>query len=571
MNLLRIIEDRIKKQVLSFGASEKEWRVLVIDGDTAKLLHHSLPMSEVLAMNIATIERIEEERKEPSQFAGIYFLNLDEKKAKAIEKESTREIYKKIHVVSLAECSAKSRKVLDAVASKIEKKRKKAPQAEFEFGYKSVVFDFVPLAADVLLVPESYSYYRQREKYLASIAQKLKRISESLGLEFTPVPVGRRAAELAGALEGSGKSKLVVLERGTDPNSALIHFFSFESLLWDIGLAGPGYVRETPGFRGQKNEGTESVPGKESEKKQEESEETDSAEESDENKLEIGEQNTVWVAVRNLMLVDAHQVLANMIKQESSASKEASGNIKKLAKTVQELPAQTKKLREIKILMGLLEESVEYFNHNAVRAVAELEQEMATGKSESGKALSRPPLRGFHSVLQTCKLTKREKLRLFLLLVLNYGPLSREDEKKVLDTGHISKKDAETAKKIADIMAGRSIRPRTKGSLPLARYTPAVREVLTAVIKKDGKLCKHYGISTAEAEEKISGGSLRKREFVFRPSGRAEKRAVLVYFIGGVCISEITEAREIAKNTGVPIFICSTNVCSPNDLMDTWA
>ncbi|OAG33171.1 hypothetical protein NEIG_01596 [Nematocida sp. ERTm5] len=561
MNLVEIVGDRIKKQVLALGHSEKTWRVLIIDQNTAKLLHHTLPMSEVLSRNIAMVERLEDMRERTTEFSAIYFVNINSQSVKQIEKDFSNKMYRSVFVVSCTHIGDKEEKALENLKKKAEKLREKAKDKEkdsIDFIYKSIIFDFIPIAPDVFHVETPYSYYTSREKYLEDISNKIKGIYRVIQVRCTAIPIGRYAKELTSKIESSGTSKLVVVERGADMNTPLIHTFTFESLLWDLGLAGPGYIVE------EKKVPQAETPGNDKESESE-------SDDNDEKRVEISEDYKVWMDVRTKQLVETHKKLSELIKKETKTEeKEQKSNIKQLVRAVQELPVHTRTLKEIKILMGLLEKCVKFFNMPGIKETAELEQGISTGKDFNGHNFKHEVTKKFFSVLKTAKLTKTEKVRLYLLYILNYGPLQRNEEARLIEKGHLSQKDLDSGERVRKYMAERRIKPMSKRTLPIARHVPIIADILTAIISKDKHACRKLEIHLPDAKDVLSGESLRRREFVFKTSAStdsAHRKVILVYFIGGVSIAEISEIREIAHNTGQTIFIGSTDICAPNSFV----
>ncbi|KAI5149992.1 syntaxin-binding protein 3 [Nematocida ausubeli] len=566
MNLVEIVGNRIKKHVLALGHSERSWRVLIIDQSTAKLLHHTLPMSEVLSRNIAMVERIEDMREPSTEFSAIYFISATSQNAKRIEKDVSQKMYKSVFVVSISDIEEKEERIFESVKKKVEKQREKTKGKEkekeaFEFIYKCVIFDFIPLASDVFHMETPYSYYTHKEEYLDDIADKIKGVYRTMQARCTPIPVGKYAKELSDRIDSSGSSKLVIMERGSDVNTPFLHTFLFESLLWDLELAGPGYVVES-GHLDRRPAKKDTDPNKDSESE---------SESDDEKRLEITEDHKVWMSVRSKQLVETHKILTELIKEETKTEeKEQKSNIKQLVKAVQELPAHTRTLKEIKIFMSLLEKCVEFFNSPGIKETAELEQGISTGKNFSGHSFKHEVTKALFSVLKTARLTQAEKHRLYILYVLNYGSLQRNEEARLIDRGYLSQKEIEVGEKIKKHLAGRKIKPVSKRTLPIARHVPLIADVLTAIIKKDEHACRKMEIDLPGREEAISGASLRKREFVFRQSvsqSTSHRRVMIVYFIGGASIAEISEVREIAQNTGQTIIVGSTDICSPNGMV----
>ncbi|KAI5191571.1 syntaxin-binding protein 3 [Nematocida sp. AWRm77] len=605
MDLVGVVAERIKKHVLGLGASEKEWRVLVIDQDTAELLHYSVPMSDVLAHNIAVIERLEEERVPSPDFTAIYFVRMNSARAKQIQKDFAHNMYPSVYVVSISPMGKKEEDVLEGLAKKAEKRRKKEKQVQFV--YKTVIFDFIALSPDVFKLYSEHVFYTDKERYTESTGERLRGLCKVLGVSCTPVPVGQQTKDLARRVDTTGPGKLLIIERGVDMSTPLLHFFTFESLLWDLGCAGPGYVVEVEKesektrtkkksskkkSRGKKEGEKAGKAGKDKGKGTEEDESSSTGTNSSSSgssssdsstsstssvdpshKVEMNREHTVWESIKNTQLVVAHETLTALIKKTTkSTEKEKKGNIKRLVKAVQELPAQTRTLKEIKILMGLLEKCVGYFNENGIKEVSEVEQSLATGKTSEGKSFRSSAVKEVLSVLDASKLTKEEKYRMYLLLMLNYGKLTSKEERSFVEQGHVSEDKINEAKFVERCLFGRAVKPATSRKQAISRYVPVVHDILEGVVSKNAQACARFGVSLPVQKDSLSGESLRKREFVFRaPSagGVHERKIIIVYFIGGVTIAEITEIREIAKNTGTCIIIGSTDVCSPKGFLKT--
>lgn len=558
MNLVKITAERIITHVLATGHAEKDWRVLIIDDSSVKLLHHSLPLSEVLSRNIAMVERIEESRDASNEFNAIYFISATAQNIKKIEKDISNKLYRNVFVISATEIQKKEKQALDDLAKKVEKQQLKK-KTEFGFMYKTVLFDFIPLEPDLFHLETAQSYYADKSKYISEIISKINGTCKTIQIQFTPIPVGLYAKKLADQLDSTGPSKLVIVERGSDMNTPLLHTFTFESLLWDLGLSGPGYVVEKP----------ESTAKKEKSQEEEESE----SESESEKRLELNEDYKVWHSVRNKQLVETHKILADLIKDETEAEeKEGKTNVKKLVKAVQELPSQTRTLKEIKILMALLERCVGFFNTHGIKEAAELEQGIATGKDFKGNSFKNVVTKTLFNVLKSSKLTNTEKYRIYLLYLMNYGNLQQSEERRLIEKGVLTKKEIDEGEVVKAHLSGRNIKSLSKRKLPIARHVPLIVDVLQAILNKDKSACTKLEIDIPDNTDMLTGASLRKRDFVFKAtpeSKSAHKRVIMVYFIGGVSIAEISEIREVAKKTGKTIIVGSTDIYSPNAFIET--
>ncbi|KAI5181566.1 syntaxin-binding protein 2 [Nematocida sp. AWRm80] len=555
MDLVELVGKKIRKNVLSMGITEKDWRVLIIDQATAHLLHHTIPMSEVLSYNVAMIERIEEARVGDKEFTAVYFVKMNASIAKIIQKDISSKMYENVFVISIGEIDKKEKGILDSLVERAEKKRSKGGNNHFV--YKVVPFDFVPLGTDVFQVPMDLAYYTEKTKYLHSISEKIKSLFQMVQAKCTPVPVGRYAKELADTLDTTGPGKLIILERGVDMYAPLMHSFVFESLLWDLELAGPGYVV---------------VPDEK--EPSEESKEKESPEEKGDKKFELNKTHMVWETVKNMQLIHTHETLSSMIKKATNTShKEDKNNLKRLVKAVQELPAQTRTLKEIKILMGLLEQCVSFFNSNGIKEVAELEQNIATGKDLKGSSFKHIASKEIFRVLEESKLTKQERYRLYLLFISRYGKMQNNEIRKMIEHGYLTHSQVEESEKVIKHLMNRSIKPLTKRKQPISRYVPVVHDIIKTVITNNHDHCKKLEIFMPQKADTLTGTSLRKREFVFKTPTSSEaydKRPIIVFFIGGITINEISEIREISHHTGTTILIGSTDICSPNTFLDTF-
>lgn len=570
MDLVEIISTRIISKVLGISNSKENWRALIIHEPSARLLHHTMPISEIFAHNIALIERLEEKREQSGEFIGLYFVALDDDVLSKILKDYKDRIYKEYYIVSMNPPSAKQQKKIEAIIAKNEGYRKKGKDY-VEFLHKEVAFDFVPLASDLFRCETKFNYYLEEEGYMEEIPRKILGLCEALHVGAVFYSVGGEALKLGQKMDvlfdtvgKKGRNKFVIMERGCDINSALIHFFTFESALWDYKVAGPGYLllREKSG----KDEGEDrKVEGEQSSSDSTSSSGSSESDTRTKKRVDVDEHNELWMSIRNTHLSETNEVLTKHIKEVAKTSEKIEkGDLKKLRRAVKELPSQTKLMKELSIFVKMVEYCVETFNQNDLKEIAVFEQGVCTGKDFDGRRY-KDMAKTFFSLMEKQMVTKEDKLRLYLLLLSNGTTLQRNETQRLLDSGRLKKKELDMGEAMKRYLAGRQLSPESEGELEISRYIPVISDILSAVMKNNEAKYMSFRIRGPERGGEVPlNTSLRKREFVFK--GRSmkataqDKNLVIVYFIGGVSISEITAIREISKKTGMRILVGSTEV-----------
>jgi Sec1 family len=567
MNLVEIVTERIVSKVLSRSNSRDEWRALVIHEPTARLLHHTMTVSDIFAHNIALIERLEQEREPQGEFTGIYFVRLEDSVLDKIIKEYKEKKYKEYYIISVNEPSEKQMKKIGALVSKSEVQREKGKEYVQVF-HRTVLFDFVPQGSDLFQLECRNEYYLDGEEYTEEVSRKLYNMCRILKVEPVFYSVGSSSLRLSQKMEmcmdgegGRGRDKFIVMERGHDVNSALMHFFTFESALWDYKLAGPGYVVYREGLNGRKEQEEERRRDGESEPSSSES--LGESEDLDRKKMEVGDKDELWLGVRNSHLSETNDILSKHIREVTKKSEGIeTGNIKNLSKAIHELPSQTRLIRELNIFVRLVEQCVEVFSSNNLKEVSLFEQGLSTGYTADKKRFKDIPEK-FFRLMESPAVTKTDKFRLYLLLLANNAALDRRDVEKLLDFGYLKKREIDLGDVMKKRICGRQIRPARENELEISRYVSVIEDVLAAVIKEKESKYKHLKLKGPGKKEVPAKRSLRKKGFVFKSREQGSdvhRNVVIVYFIGGVSIAEITAIREVCRKMGTEVVIGSTDV-----------
>lgn len=550
-----------------------EWKVLAVDHLSSRIISSCCKMHDIVEEGITIVEDISKVRQPLPNFEAIYILTPEETSVKALVEDYTEgnHRYKGAHIFFTEVCPDS----LISEISRISKYVKTLKEINIAFlPYESQVYSLdIPKAFHSFYGPEP-SDQAQRFQYSEKIAEQIATLCATLG-EYPSVRYrkdGLHLAELANAVQtklhaykaddpagmGEGpqkhRSQLILLDRGFDTVSPLLHELTFQAMTYDL-LHIVNDVYKYIASSG--NEEKETI---------------------------LDENDEMWVKNRHEHIADVLRKVNSEIKEFAMDKKISTSNkttMKDLQVILKKMPQYQKEVSKFIVQLHLAEDCMKQYNQTALKDLCAVEQDLATGVDKDGEGI-KDPMKSIVPLLLNSNVHILDKIRIILLYIIFKNGISEENLAKLCEHAQIPSDYRAIIKNMAylgvpiiqDSAARKGAKPARKdrpSMYELSRWVPVVKDIMEDAV--DEKLSS----SLYPFASQRSGGSAlsSKGQAVsaryghwHKEKGSTEARAgprLIVFIVGGVCFSETRTAYEVtAAKKDWEVLIGSTSIITPN-------
>ncbi|KAG5859482.1 Sec1-like protein [Encephalitozoon hellem] len=483
MDILDLLKKKIIKDVFEVHP-DAEWSVLIYDSYAASILKNFFVKSEFISHNIVISQRIEEHR-ERVDFPVIYFVKGDEGVVGMINKDFEDRLYPSYAVCMLSECQG--------FQPLIKAKR--------------VDVDFAPFEQKV---------FKALPKQLYSVARTL---NTAFNVSYSG-SVCRSLGEMVEKMMGDEerKGELIILDRSIDLFAPLLHFFTFRTLLEDLGIENMEEFERK--YMGDK----------------------------------------IWESVKNAHLGEVNSILRNHAHMLSKVAQKLDTKVdnKDLMKMVLEAPAAAKTKESLSKILALAQKCYDRFDY--LSRFNEIEQLLATGYDKSGNKWN-VKVEEVFECLKSSRIERDDKIRILLLLKANGYQLQKNEVDLLKSMGL---KDEEIGITFDNHENFVPLRGPGSYKYEVSRYEPVLANVLRSFI---GKQKGHLQISRLTSS-RTHLKSLRKSHLLSVKKEISYQKLYCVYITGGITFEEIRTAYEVGESLGVEIVVGSDNIITPRSYME---
>uniref|UniRef100_A0A4W3I655 Syntaxin binding protein 3 n=1 Tax=Callorhinchus milii TaxID=7868 RepID=A0A4W3I655_CALMI len=250
--LKRAVWQKIKTFVLDDCKKEGEWKILILDNYTTKLLSSCCKMSNIMTEGITVVEDLYKNREPVPDMKAVYFITPSEKSVHALIKDFSgkqTKMYKAAYVYFNDYCSDQLFSEIKASCSRVIKTCK---EINISFlPYESQVFTLdAPDAFQCIYSPQRKGDKNATMEMLADgIVTLCATLDENPGVTYRTDP-GKNGKDLADLVEkklgeyydldqqcnkkGKTQSQLLIIDRGFDAVSTLLHELTFQAMAHDL-------------------------------------------------------------------------------------------------------------------------------------------------------------------------------------------------------------------------------------------------------------------------------------------------------------------------------------------------
>ncbi|XP_069497962.1 syntaxin-binding protein 3 [Ambystoma mexicanum] len=570
--LKSIVWQKIKKTILDDCKKEEEWKIMLLDPFTTKLLSSCCKMSDLLSEGITVVEDLYKKREPVPHLKAVYFITPTEKSVDGLVNDFSGKspfTYEAAYVYFSDFCPDS---LFNRLKSCDSKKIRRC---------KEINISFFPLESRVFILNISDPFYRcyspdesvDKEAMMEEVAQQIvtlcATLDENPGIRYKREPLDN-SSDLANLVEeklvkyyqmdvisqnkGKTQSQMLILDRGFDAVSTVLHELTFQAMAYDLlPIENDTYKYKTEGSQGQEKE------------------------------AHLEEDDELWKQIRHMHIADVAVKIPKLVKEIASTRKASEGkvSISNLSLLMKKMPHFRKQISKQVLHLNLAEDCLKKFN-GGIDKLCKAEQDLALGTDENGMKV-KDLMRVLLPVVLNKNFNNYDKIRAILLYIFSGNGTTQENLDKLIQHGHIEN-DGDVIRNWKYLgvpilsspsaqhhKSSRRDRSETEPeSYQLSRWTPVIKDVMEDAIENKLDTKEWPYCSECPAAWNGSGAvSARQKAKTNLTEDRKTGSKLIIFIIGGITYSEMRCAYEFSKmHPSCEVIIGSTHMLTPKNILD---
>ncbi|KMU85289.1 Sec1 family superfamily protein [Coccidioides immitis H538.4] len=570
--------------------AEREWKVLVVDALSKKLIDNAVKEDDILNANVTNIEQIEHRRPMNQETDAVYFLSPLPHIVDCLIADLQRRRYRRAFLVWTARLDPQLRSRINGLSM----------ARDLIADFRIVNINYFPRESHLVIFRDPWSFptlfhpacNNLVRGHLEDLAQRIVSVCVSLG-EYPVIRYYRPKAPTHEAsvlcshlarfvqdeLDAYAKSRedfptasrqrglLYIVDRTLDLVAPLVHEFTYQAMAHDLLpiKEGEKVTYETTINAGEPNQETK--------------------------ELEISENDSIWVESRHLHMKDLLGKLVDDFNQFRAKNPQFADN---------DSSANVNTIRDMLAGLSKFSRREEFIYaapyHGRKSAMQTISGPQPTGACSLGTGLDEDYRKPKNLADQLVRLLDDERvrppdrLRLIVLYLLYRGGLLGGDIKKLLAHSQLPPQDGEVIYNF-DLLGARVEKPLSDTKPPnqplfarkppaqineddtsLSRFEPNLKLMLQEQIR--GTLDTSVFPSTRPhadgddviSQDNVSQASLRSAKPTWariRPSAAEPRQKIIVFMAGGATYSEARSCYELSQNHNKDIYLVTSHMLTP--------
>ncbi|KAN0067471.1 Sec1-like protein [Elaphomyces granulatus] len=591
-SIINIQRDIILNTVRQAGGSD--WKVLVVDEESRKLVDNAVKEDDILNLNVTNIEQIEHRRSANHDMDALYFLSPLPHIVDCLIADLERRRYKKAFLVWTSSLEPQQRGKLDRL------KTARDQIADF----RVLNIDFFPRESRLVTFRDPWSFpvlfhpacSNLIRTHLEDLSRKIVSLCVSLGeyptiRYYRPRSPTHEASVLCSHLarfvqdeideytkycrgfpppSPRPRGVLLIVDRSMDLFSPLLHEFTYQAMAHDLLPIKDGnkVTYKTVVDEGRPNEAVK--------------------------EMEINENDKIWVEYRHLHMKDVLEKLADDFAKFRAANPQfAEDTDKTTVDTIKDMLAGLSDFQEGKnaytLHLNMAHECMSYFQKRKLLEISSVEQCLSTGLDEDYKKPKNLAVQ-LVRLLDDDFIDPSDRMRLIILYLMYRDGLLQGDIRKLLSHAKLPSQHGEVIYNL-DLLGVRvekplkDTRPAVQPLFPrkpappvesqeasLSRFEPNLKIMLEEQIKGtlDSTIFPFTRpLTDADGmvvQEQLSQASLRSAKPTWartRSSADQPRQRIIVFMAGGATYAESRACYEVAQASSKDVFLATSHMLTP--------